>query len=334
MLFVTERINEEDDDLAFVVQWIQEFEAQGFNVEVICLKKGVYTKSFPVHSLGKEKGVGKIRELLEFYRLIFSLKYDRVFIHLSPFWGALGSPLWFFKRMPVYLWYTHYKMSLSLRITALLARRMFAATPQSLPHYNGNPKKTIVNHGVDVDFWKGDTAMLQKEIEPYAMVSIHRLSRSKRIELAIKALTLLPPQYTLTVYGRALDPEYFSELQTLVATEKLESRVFFKGPVPMPELREVYPRYRLMINMAYETIDKTMLEGMLYGIFPVTTKENMKAIGLEGAPSVDTPDAIANFILSEDWRRYTREGLRAHVVQEHSLTALIQKMSAYITKGT
>ena len=88
-----------------------------------------------------------------------------------------------------------------------------------------------------------------------------------------------------------------------------------------------------MVNMASETIDKTMLEGMLYGIFPVTTQGNIKAIGLARSPENDTPEAIAVFIEKGEWREYTRKELRQYVVDHHGLVSLISKMSAYIREG-
>ena len=56
LLFITQKIHQKDDDLAFVILWIKEFIRQGAEVEVICLEKREFDDSFPVHSLGKEKG--------------------------------------------------------------------------------------------------------------------------------------------------------------------------------------------------------------------------------------------------------------------------------------
>src|SRR4029077_9428208 len=100
LLFVTQKIREDDDDLAFVILWVKEFIRQGFHVEVICLEKGAFDDSFPVHSLGKESGGGKIARALKFLRLIATLKYDRVFVHMNPEYITLGGWLWFVRRKP------------------------------------------------------------------------------------------------------------------------------------------------------------------------------------------------------------------------------------------
>lgn len=332
LLFITQKINEKDDDLAFVTLWIKEFINQGASVNVICLEKGDFDNSFPVYSLGKEKGFGKIKRIFIFLKLIFSLKYDRVFVHMNPEYVTLGGWYWFLARKPVYLWYTHYTMHVHLWLSGILCKRMFAATPQSLPQYEGSPKKTIVGHGIDMDYWKKD---IPKKVtaSSFDLVSVHRICRSKRLELGILALKHLPEEYTLTVYGRDVEKDYYAELNDLIKKEGLGGRVTFKGPVPMGDLKNIYPLYRLMINMARETIDKTMLEGMIFGIYPITTPRNSEAIGLPSCPDGEKPEDIAKFILSEKWSQYGTDQLRNIVEEKHSLKSLVGKINKLITQG-
>lgn len=332
LLFITQKINENDDDLAFVILWIKEFINQGVSVEVICLEKGDFDGSFPVFSLGKEKGVGKIKRILTFLKLIFSLKYDRVFVHMNPEYVTLGGWFWFITRKPIYLWYTHYTTHIHLWVSGILCKRMFAATQQSLPQYEGNPKKTIVGHGIDMNFWKNGIPK-ENNASPFNLVSVHRICRSKRLELGILTLKYLPVEYTLTVYGRDVEKDYYAELEALVKKEGLGERVAFRGPVPMGRLKSIYPLYRVMVNMARETIDKTMLEGMIFGIYPVTTTRNSEAIGLPFSPVSEKPEDIANFILSGRWLHCGVEQLKNIVEERHSLESLVRKMSKLIIEG-
>ncbi|MEK7538914.1 MAG: glycosyltransferase [Patescibacteria group bacterium] len=331
LLFITQKINENDDDLAFVILWIKEFINQGASVKVICLEKGDFDGSFPVFSLGKEKGFKKIKRIFIFLKLIFSLDYDRVFVHMNPEYVTLGGWYWFLSRKPIYLWYTHYTTHIHLWISGILCKRMFAATPQSLPQYEGNPKKTIVGHGIDIDFWK-DGIPKENNASPFDLVSVHRICRSKRLELGILTLKYLPEEYTLTVYGRDVEKDYYAELEALVKKEGLRERVIFKGPVSMGNLKNIYPSYRVMINMARETIDKTMLEGMIFGIYPVTTPRNSKAIGLSICPNSENPEDIAKFILSGELSRYKANQLRDIVEEGHSLKSLVGKIGKLIAE--
>lgn len=330
LLFITQKIHEGDDDLAFAILWVQAFQRAGFDVSVICLEKRDFDNSFPVYSLGKELGVGRVRRIFRFLRLIMTLRYDRVFVHMNPQYFTLGGWWWFVRGIPSYLWYTHYTMTIHLFIAGMIARRLFAATPQSLPQFAKSPKRIIPGHGIDVAFW----SEVRNSGDEYAIISVHRLSRSKRLDRTLKTLALLPERYTLMVYGRALDPEHYTELLGLVDTLGLKGRVTFKGPVPMHSLKAVYPQHRLMLNLATETIDKTMLEGMLYGVYPVTTPQNGAAIGLTIRPESDEPEELARFIVSGAWKGVSEAELRNRVITHHSLDALMAKMSSYILPGT
>lgn len=330
LLFITHKIHERDDDFAFASLWVKEFQRQGFEVDVICLEKGAHGGEFPVFSLGKERGAGRIKILINFWRLIRQLKYDRVFVHMNPKWVAAGALYWWLKRIPVYLWYTHYTMHLPLCVSHFLCKRLFCATSESMPQYNKDPKKVVTGHGVDLSFWNMDVPPRENRRPKTDILSVHRICRSKRLHLAVGALKFLPAEYNLTVYGRVLEPDYDAEVKKMIQDFGLENRVKFMGSVPMPELRAVYPNFQIMVNMAPETIDKTVIEGMYAGLQPVTTKGNAMAIGLPDAPE-DTPEAIVDFILN--YNLLPIEELRKIVREKHSLEALIRKMGECIEKG-
>lgn len=335
LLFITPKIHEHDDDFAFASLWARAFADAGFDVSVICLEKRDSTLAMPVHSLGRERGWPTWRSFLEFQNLILTIPHDRVFVHMNPRWLAAGAWYWRLRRTPTYLWYTHYTRPLSLKIAATIAKRMFAATPDCLPQYNDDPRKVVTGHGIDTVFW--ETAEQAETVREPAthLLAVHRISRSKRLDLTLRALALLPPEFTLTHYGRALDPRsdppYETEIRRLLDDPRLRGRVRLMGSVPMPELRGVYPRYRTLINLVPDTIDKTVLEGMYCGLTPVITRGQAKAIGYPDAPRDETPEAIAEFILG--MRMKPREELQRIVRERHSLPALVEKMGAYIRPG-
>lgn len=335
LLFFTPKINEFDDDFSFCAMWVRAFEKEGFDVTVICLEKGEHALSMPVHSLGREKGWSRVRSTLYFLWLIFTLKYDRVFIHMNPRWLAVGSWYWVMRHMPVYLWYTHYSNTLSVKISSYVARRMFAATEQSLPQYAQNPRRVILSHGIDTDYWDVAPESESARAPKTELLAVHRISRSKRLDLVLKALKLLPREYTLTHYGRALDPRrdtaYEQEIRAIAADPILAGRVRFMGSLPMPELKKIYPHYRLSVNLVPGTIDKTVLEAMMCGAAPVITKEHANAIGYPFAPTDDSPEAVADFI--QNYTLPSTEELKRVVREHHDLQKLVKKMSAYISYG-
>lgn len=337
LLFITQKLHGQD---AFTMLWIRAFQAAGYTVKVICLEwrpddahaaLGRSDISFEVHSLGKEKGTGKFSQILRFIGLSFSLPYDRVFIHMTPVWGFFGMPAFVLRRKPTYLWYTHYKMQLGLWLLGFYGKRFFCATPQSLPQYESSPKKVVVGHGIDMEYWP---KRANATTNPHTLIAIHRLSRSKRLELIIRALPLLPIEYALDVYGIDAEPDYVRELHALVTSLNLTSRVHFHGTIPSKDLPDLYMHHRLILNMASETIDKTMLEAMTCGCYPMTTKRNAASIGIPVAPEEDTPEAIAAFIQTYASKSPVDADAMYRVVEErHSLRSLIAKMDTYIRPG-
>jgi glycosyltransferase involved in cell wall biosynthesis len=340
LLFITQKLHGQD---AFGVLWIREFIRQGYQVTVLCLEGSGERYEFPVVSMGKERGHKKFSQILSFERAITTLSYDRVFVHMAPVWYALGCWWWLIRGIPTYLWYTHYTMQLGVRLFGWWGTRFFAATDQSLPMFAGHRKKTVVGHGIDLSVWH----KRQNECDdPRSLVAVHRLSRSKRVELSLKALVHLDSAYTLDIYGIEAEPDYVSELHTLVGDLGLSKRVRFHGSVPMSELPRIYAAHALILNMASETIDKTMLEAMTAGCYPVTTLRNARSIGLVdavkksknedllAAPAAETPEAIASFIVEHSGdTSLTPDEMYEVVRTKHSLASLVEKMSGYIRKG-
>lgn len=336
LLFVTQKLHGQD---AFGILWINAFRALGYDVQVVCLEwrpedakaaLGTHEIPFTVHSLGKEKGTSKLSQILRFIGLTFSLKYDRVFIHMAPVWGVFGAPAFVLRNKPTYLWYTHYQMQLGLRMLGWYGKRLFCATPQSMPQYEGSPKKVVVGHGIDLAYWPKRPNVAAG---PNKLLVVHRLSRSKRLELILQALTKLP-EYTLDVYGIEAEADYVAELKELVRVLSLESRVRFHGTIASKDLPELYTKHHLILNMASETIDKTMLEAMTCGCYPMTTKGNAAAIGIPEAPHADTPEAIVEFIQRNHAHSpISAEAMYDVVAQKHSLQSLVAKMDHYIRPG-
>lgn len=335
LLFITPKIKEDDDDFAFASLWAKEFAKQGFEVTVICLERGKHSLPFPVYSLGKEEGLPNWRWFLRFQKLILTIPHDRVFVHMNPRWLAAGAWYWWVRKIPTYLWYTHYTRPLSLRIGDKIVKRMFAATADCLPQYNNDPRKVVTGHGIDTEFWNTPLVSIDERKPMTSLLAVHRISRSKRIDIVLRALKFLPKEFTLTHYGRPQDPradlEYYEEIKKLAESPELKGRVHFMGPVPMPDLKKIYPRYRVLVNMVPDTIDKTVLEAMYSGVTPVITSGHAKAIGFPNAPKDASPEAVAEYI--KNMKVEEPEYLRSIVREKHSLSGLVQKMGEYIKKG-
>lgn len=337
LLYITQKIHEQD---TFIVHWVREFAARGYKIDLVLLDwqpTKVRLHDFDpsslgctVHSLGKEQGLPKWKQVWNFVRFVASHKHDRVFIHLNMIWGLFGAPFWLWRKTPTYAWYTHYVMSPGLWTLGRYAKRFFCATPQSLPHFEGNPKKVVVGHGIDMSFWqqRPNTCSNPKEL-----LMVHRLSRSKRVELSLHAMKLLPNEYTLDIYGIDAEPDYANEMRALKTKLGLDDRVRFNGTIPLTEVPNKFSSSKFLLNMASETIDKTMVEAMTCGCYPVTTKGNAEAIGIPFAPA-DTAESIAEFVQTWAEKEVLPADQMFSIVEDHhSLKRLVAKMDEYIANG-
>ncbi len=335
LLFITPKIDEQDDDLAFTSLWARAFADEGFDVTALCGAKGACSLPFPVYGMGHRQGRRDIFPILRFLWRILTLKYDRVFVHMNTRWLALGTWWWKLCGVPTYLWYTHYTLTPSFTHGLPVLKRMFAATAESMPQFDGDPRKIVTGHGIDTSYWNV-AEIPDAEREPAThLLAVHRISRSKRLDIVIRALARLPSEYTLTHYGRPLDPKddiaYEQELKKLIVDLGLENRVRFMGSVPGPKLREIYPRYRVYVNAVPKTIDKAVLEAMYCGCTPVVMRGQADAIGGLTFPQGETPEALAEYI--RNLRVMPRAELRQIIDERHSLRRLVRVMSEYIRKG-
>jgi glycosyltransferase involved in cell wall biosynthesis len=117
------------------------------------------------------------------------------------------------------------------------------------------------------------------------------------------------------------------EMKKLITDLGLDQRVDFGGALSLSDLRSLYRQYPLCLNMASETIDKTMLEALVNGCYVATTPGNSRAIGLTKYPAVETAEALANFVLSGQWQQFNLSQMQEIVSKNHSLSTLIKKMN-------
>jgi len=222
-------------------------------------------------------------------------------------------------------------MQIGLWLLGKYGKRLFCATPQSLPQYYHSPKKVVTGHGIDLHYWP---KRVNHSTNPQALLGVMRLSRSKRIELGVQALALLPETFTWDIYGIPAEPAYVQEIMALITELKLEHRVRIHASVLSKDLPALYQSHRFSLNMASETIDKTMLEAMTCGCMPITTHGNSNAIGLVYSPVNENPAVIAAFIQEciKD-APVSADALYEIIKTRHSLEKIIETMDSYIRSG-
>ncbi|OGC80274.1 hypothetical protein A2943_00150 [Candidatus Adlerbacteria bacterium RIFCSPLOWO2_01_FULL_51_16] len=312
LLVCTQTVDRNDPDLGFFHRWLEEFAKHCEKVVVICLQEGEHAlpKNVEVHSLGKEKGTPRLMRWIRALRYIVVLRkqHDAVFVHMSPEYVVLGGIFWRLWNKKIVLWYTHKSVTLALRIATLLAHAVATASKESFRLKS--KKVTVLGHGIDTDFFTSDPNTVRGD----AILSVGRLSPSKRHDLAIRAAVLADRE--LYIIGEGPERKI---LESLV--QSIKPRVHFLGGLTQGQLRDEYRKASFLIHTSETgSLDKVVLEALATDVAVVTTSDVYRDYPVQIVPA--TPEAIAKELKVE---RESRD--RTTIVKErHSLVRLVPKI--------
>ncbi len=282
LLIFTQKVDRNDDVLGFMHGWLASFSKVFSQVTVVALGVGEYDlpENVRVYSLGKERGVGRIGYVINFYRTLWRLRgqYDAVLVHMNPEYVVLGGVFWRLMGKRVALWYTHRAVTWRLRLAVAFSHIVFSASASS---FNLSTEKLrIVGHGVDtVSF--GCPARTWRA--PLRIVSIGRITRIKNHNVLIEAAALLKragAPFSLSFVGSPAtvsDKKYARDLAAMVNESGLAGQVAFSGSVQYVRMRDTYCTSNVVIN-AVPTggLDKTVIEAMASGALTLTSNEGFR----------------------------------------------------------
>lgn len=336
LLIITQKIDINDDNLGFFHQWIEKFSERLDKVYVICLWQGKYNlpQNVSVYSLGKEKGISKIGQLirLQKYLIRFLPEVEGVFVHMCPVYAVASFPLVKIFRKKMILWFLHKSVKWKLKLAEKCVDKILTASEESCRLKN-RKKIKIVGHGIDVNQFR--PADFVKSSPKFRILSAGRISPIKDQETLIKAIDILINQRNikdieLKIIGSPLEAEeknYFERLKNLVREKKFESYIEFLGGVPNNEMPQHYQNSDLFINLSHTgSIDKTVLEAMACGCLVLTCNEAFQNILKKRYLfKKKDPQDLAKKILSLRSAKKDKN-LREIVIRCHNLDNLIDKI--------
>ncbi|MEO8637392.1 MAG: glycosyltransferase family 4 protein [Candidatus Taylorbacteria bacterium] len=341
LLILAQKVDLDDSVFSFFHRWIAELAKHFEQVIVICLYEGRHSlpPNVRVLSLGKESFPSRIKYIRKFYRYIWRERahYDRVFIHQNQEYSILGGPLFKMWGKKIFMWRNHYAGSIMTDIAAFFCNKVFCTSKYS---YTAKYKKTVLMPvGVDTDYFKPDPKVSRI---PRSILSLGRISPSKRIHLFVEAIGLLGKQgiqFTASIYGDALakDVQYLENLKTRVKELGLDDSVTLHAGIPNNEAPEVFSRYDIFVNLSISgMLDKTIFEAMACETVALTCNMDL-ALQLDPEHIFienDTEDLtrqLSRFLtLSHFDRDVYGKRLRYFVEENHSLEHLGVKISKQI----
>ena len=341
LLILTQKVAKNDPVLGFFHQWIIEFANRFEAVTVVCLEEHEHAlpHNVRVRSLGKESGASRSKYMWRFFRYIVQERsaYDVVFVHMNQEYVLLGGIFWKLFGKQIFLWRNHPLGTPLTRVAVWLADTVLYTSPLS---YTAAWNKSVqMPAGIDTT---GCAQVDDVRRETDSILSLGRISPIKNIEVIIEALGLLSSRnisYTAALYGNADEshPNYYTKMQHRIQELQTKSDIVQRSAVPHSQTPDIYQQYDIFINATKSgSMDKTILEAMLCGCIVVVSNLSFKNILpsellFKEGDREDLANTLARVLsFSAEKKDAIRNQLRAYVLREQSLDALMQKLTHLI----
>ena len=335
LLIITQKVDQNDQLLGFFIDWITRFAQKFEKITVLCLEKGEFNlpENVKVVSLGKDRGISKLVQLISFYKFIFSLRndYDTVLVHMNPIWVVLGGFWWKMMKKKIFFWYTSGGVTTKLKLAEKFADTIFTASSES---FRLPSKKVIVTgHGIDTDLFKPDPNIKTHD-GVLRILSVGRISPVKNYETLIKAGKIMHNQgrdFHITLVGEpalASDKSYEVKIKELIQGYGLTDKFTFLGKISHRNLPDIYRKHDAFVHLSRTgSLDKAVLEAMASGLSVLSCNDAARAfLPKELIFHDNDPVGLAEKIVAVS-NKLEQGSLRDYVVKNHGLDRLIKKIS-------
>jgi len=285
LLIVTQTLDSKHSVLGFFVRWVLEFAKQCEQVTVFCLDKGedIFPENVSVIHIPRTwSGIKTWPLMLPYQAFVQRKKYSHVFVHMNPEYVLSAGIVWKLLQKKIYLWYAHGAVSLRLKVATMFTKRVFSSTQQGFRYVT--KKLSIVGQGIDLGMYQ-NIDLTRPYKTPLSIVSIGRVSASKRIELLLETILILKNKYKINtdcilIGGPVtdLDIVYTEKLKSYIKENNLVN-VLWKGPVPLSEAIQILNQTDIFVHFGNTgSLDKAILDAMACGVIPMSSNVSVAKI--------------------------------------------------------
>ena len=317
LVFLTQAVDPAHPALAATIPKLRTLAARVD--ELVVLAQSVAPAELPsnveVRSFGAQSRAGRV---VRFEReLMRALPADAVVAHMIPAYVLLAAPLARPRRIPLLLWYTHWKASKQLRVAARLATAIVSVDRRSFPLESA--KVRPIGHGIDVNEFPCTERQNHNVVR--ALV-LGRYSPAKGLMNVFKAISETDG-VEVEVHGAALNA--FEQRHRDVDLSGFG--IPLGGAVPRAEVPVLFARSDVLINnMEAGAPDKVVYEAAA-ACLPVLASNPVFDDLFDGYPLFferesfeSLADRLRWFIgLSPDERAEIGRTLRERVARNHSV---------------
>lgn len=316
LVFVTQRVDEDDPALGATVAKLRALASLVDELVVLALdaRPTQLPPNVRVRTFGGGARAGRA------LRLVTALVRERptaVVAHMAPIYAVIAAVVTKPRRVPLLLWFTHWRGSRLLRIAERLSTRVLSVDRRSFPLRS--QKLVAVGHGITI----GPPVPARPDDGVLRLLALGRTSPAKGLEPLAAAVERVPAT-ELVVIGPSLTEEERRH------REELRSRgVRVEEPVPHGQIGEVYAAADALVNnMRVGALDKVVFEAAAAGLPVLVASEGFDALvgGIEPPLRFDQDDltSIASRVaalaeVGREGRQAIGAELRARVARDHSV---------------
>jgi len=261
IVFITQQVDPGHPALAATVPKIAALAALVDEVVVLAdgAVDGVLPANCRVRTFRARNRAGRgLRFEAALARELPALRGGAVIAHMCPIYAVLAAPLVRPLRVPLLLWFTHWRASRLLAAAERLSTAVISVDRRSFPLASG--KVRAIGHGIDLSEF---SCTPPDEGEGFRLLALGRYSRAKGLDVILRAVATVD-EARLDVHGPALSPDeraHRDELERLVVELGLEGRVTLEDAVPRSQIpRLLATRDALVNNMRAGAPDKVVYE--------------------------------------------------------------------------
>ena len=261
ILFITQQVDPEHPALAATVPKIRALADLVDEVVVLAddAARGVLPASCRVRTFRSPTKAGRgLRFELALARELSGLGGGAVLAHMCPIYAVLAAPLVRPLRVPLLLWFTHWRASRLLAAAERVSTAVISVDRRSFPL--DSDKVRAIGHGIDLSEF---SCTPPEEGEGLHLLALGRYSPAKGLDVILRAVAAVD-EARLDVHGPALSADertHRLELGRLVVELGLEDRVNLGDAVSRSRVPELLATHDALVNnMRAGAPDKVVYE--------------------------------------------------------------------------
>jgi glycosyltransferase involved in cell wall biosynthesis len=251
LIFATQVVDPDDPVLGATVAMIQALASRLDEVVVLADRAvdGALPANCRVHVFGSSSRSERGRRFVASLNRELSPRPLGVVAHIVPLYAILAAPLTRPRRVPLLLWFTHWKPSRTLVVAERLSSAVLSVDRRSFPV--ASRKVVAIGHGIDTARFR---CVEREPAERLRVVSLGRTSPAKGFEVIAQAAELAGVD--LEVRGSSSTAEERAERARLEALG-----VRMGDPVPYSEVPDLLAGKDVLVNNMREgALDKVVYE--------------------------------------------------------------------------